>query len=52
MAKGTFCVDSFLKKIMEKNYNPPQIEIIQVFVERGYSASNNDGGGISAPGWG
>ena len=35
-------------------YNAPQIFVIEVIVEQGYSASgnNDNGGGVSAPGWG
>ena len=41
-------------KIMKSNYQTPILEVIEVQVEQGYSASGNDnnGGGISAPGWG
>jgi len=37
-----------------KIYNPPQLEVLEVLVEKGYSSSGSDGndGGISAPGWG
>lgn len=39
---------------MKSNYQTPILEVIEVQVEQGYSASGNDnnGGGISAPGWG
>ena len=35
-------------------YESPEIEMIKIKVEQGYSASGNDnnGGGIPAPGWG
>ena len=36
---------------MLKNISPT-IEIIDGYVEAGFQASNNEGGGISAPGWG
>ena len=41
-------------KIMKSNYQTPNLEVIEVQVELGYSASGNEnnGGGISAPGWG
>ena len=39
---------------MKSNYQTPILEVIEVQVEQGYSASGKDsnGGGISAPGWG
>ena len=41
-------------KIMKSNYQTPILEVIEVQVEQGCSASGKDsnGGGISAPGWG
>jgi len=35
-------------------YAPPTIEILKVFVERGYNASSgeNNGGGLGLPEWG
>jgi len=35
------------------NYIPPIIEVVEVYVERGFGESNNGGnGGMSAPSWG
>jgi len=39
---------------MNKEYETPRIFVIAIVVEKGYSISGgeNNGGGISAPGWG
>jgi len=40
----------FMEKLIIKEYEIPQVEIIEVKVEYGYANSGNDGG-MSLPGW-
>lgn len=35
-----------------KEYVSPQVEVVTVVVEKGFQASTNESGGITAPGWG
>ena len=38
---------------LKKRYKSPDVVIIRVLVEKGYSGSGNkEDGGIDAPGWG
>ena len=37
---------------MTNEYESPMVEVITIFVEKGFQASGNNGGGIAAPGWG
>ena len=39
-----------MEKLTIKEYEIPQVEIIEVKVEYGYTTSENDGG-MSLPGW-
>ena len=44
-----YCI-LFMEKLTIKEYEIPQVEIIEVKVEYGYTTSENDGG-MSLPGW-
>ena len=35
-----------------ENYESPSVDVLTVVVEKGFQASGNEGGGITAPEWG
>jgi len=41
----------FILYMMYDEYSSPELTVVKVKVEKGFTGSNNEGGGIGLPGW-